>query len=303
MIAQHTAEGRIRPRAPRSIESRSPIGRSLRWHPSVATGLGLPILMLVGVVAVVGPVLPLPSPAHQDLVGRLTPPVGFGGDMSHPLGTDGLGRDLLARVVAGARVSVLVGVTATLVSGAIGVALGLLAGVVGGVVDRLVTWIVDVVQAIPFVVFAIAALAVLDAGLDSVILVLAATGWVAYARVVRLEARSLRAAPFVDAARALGASRRQIVIRHVLPNVLAAVLVLASQQVAAMVLYEAGLSYLGLGVPGDVVTWGGMVAAGQEALFEAWWVSAVPGAALAILVLGLTLVGDHLAIAYRGRPR
>lgn len=295
MIAQRTADGRLRVRAPGSIEPRSPIGWPRRWRPSVATALGLPILLLVAIVAVVGPVLPLPSPAHQDLVGRLTPPIGFGGNVNHPLGTDGLGRDLLARVVAGARVSVLVGVTATLVAGAIGVTLGLLAGVVGGVVDRLVTWIIDVVQAIPFVVFAIAALAVLDAGLGTVILVLAATGWVAYARVVRLESRALRSAPFVDAARALGASRRHLILRHVLPNVLGPVLVLASQQVAAMVLYEAGLSYLGLGVPGDVVTWGGMVAAGQDALFEAWWVSAVPGAALAIMVLGLTLVGDRLS--------
>jgi len=255
----------------------------------------LALLLTVLVAAVAGPWLPLAEPDRQDLVGRLAPPLGFGGEVAHPLGTDTLGRDLLARVVAGARVSALVGVIATLVAGAIGVALGLVAGAAGGVTDRIVSWAVEVQMAVPFVVVAIAVGATLRPGVGTAVLVLGATGWVGYARVVRVQARSLRTAPFVEAARSLGAGRGRVLGRHLLPNLLGPAIVLASQQVGAIVLYEAALSYLGLGVGGEVVTWGGMVAAGQETLVDAWWVATVPGLAIAWTVLGLTLVGDRLA--------
>jgi peptide/nickel transport system permease protein len=197
-------------------------------------------------------------------------------------------------------VSLMVGVVATMAAGAVGVTLGMAAGYAAGPVDRVVTWIVDVQLAVPFVVVAIAVTATLGNSLRNLVLVLALTGWVGYARVVRLQTLALRGAPFVDAARAMGAGWCRVLGRHVLPNVLGPVVVLASQQVAAMILYEAALSYLGLGVPGDVITWGGMIAAGRDALLNAWWVSTLPGIALALTILGLNLVGDWLAGAQSG---
>jgi len=265
-------------------------------------------LALVGsllLVAVLGPALVGTDPARQELSARFASPLGFGGSLAHPLGTDQLGRDLLARLVAGARVSLLIGVAATAAAGGLGVALGLIAGgagltgTAGRALDRIVAWIIDVQQALPFVVVAIALTAALAPGLGTVLLTLALTGWVAYARIVRLQTRALSRAAWMDAARAVGASPGRILLRHLLPNLAAPIFVLAGQQVAAMILYEAALSFLGLGVGDSAITWGGMVAEGQEALFVAPWVSVLPGAAIALTVLGFNLVGDWL-VGMRG---
>jgi peptide/nickel transport system permease protein len=194
-----------------------------------------------------------------------------------------------------------IGVVATAVAGTIGVTLGLIAGFGGGAVDRLVSWLADVQLAVPFVIVAIALTAVLGNGIGNVLLALVVTGWVGYTRVIRLQAFSLRTAAWVEAARSLGASPARVALRHVLPNLVPVIVVLASQQVAGMILYEAALSYLGLGAGGSVITWGGMVADGQEALTKAWWVSAIPGAAIAITVLGLNSLGDWLSASRRGR--
>ncbi len=264
---------------------------------------GWGIVAIIVALAAIGPALPLADPHHQDLLTRLTPPAGFGGTIDHPLGTDGLGRDLLARIIAGARISLLIGVVATMVAGTIGVTLGLLAGFAGGIVDGAVSWLVDVQLAMPFVVIAIVIAAVMSPGLITTMAVLAATGWVGYARIVRLRVRSLRAAPFVEAARAIGASRSRLATRHLLPNVAGPIVVLASQQVGAMILYEAALSYLGLGVPPDTVTWGGMVAEGRDSLVEGWWVSAAPGLAIVATVLGLSLIADRWAQGSGGLRR
>lgn len=264
-----------------------------RWP--VGGTIGLAIIALLVLVAIFGPTVVRTDPAHQDLLARLQPPVWAGGNSDHLLGTDGLGRDLLARVVAGARSSLLVGVVATLFAGVIGVLLGLVAGYARGFADQVVTYLTDVQMAVPFVVIAIAVVAILGNSLWHVLLVLAVSGWVGYARIVRLQALSLRQAPYVEAARVIGASRTRLVLRHILPNLTRPIIVIASQQVAAMILYEAALSYLGLGVPGDVVTWGGMVADGQEALVNAWWVATIPGLAIALTILGFNLAGDWLA--------
>ena len=266
-------------------------GRTRR--PQRATGAGWVILGIVLGLAVASPALPLADPNGQDLLARLKPPIGFGGTMQHPLGTDGLGRDLLARLVAGARISLLIGVVATVLAGTFGVGLGLLAGLVGGLVDGVVSWLVDVQLAVPFVVLAIVVAAVVSPGLVTTMAVLAATGWIGYARIVRLRVRSLRSAPFVEAARAMGATRSRVAARHLLPNIVGPVVILASQQVGAMILYEAALSYLGLGVPPDIVTWGGMIAGGRETLVEGWWVSAVPGIAIGLTVLSCSLIADR----------
>jgi len=279
------------------------VSRPIQRRPAAAVWLGWLMIGLIVALALIGPALPLPDPNRQNLLDRLTPPLGVGGAISHPLGTDGLGRDLLARVVDGARISLLIGAVATVVAGTVGVALGLLAGFAGGIVDGVVSWLVDVQLAIPFVVVAIVVAAVVSPGLLTTMAVLAATGWVGYARIVRLRVRSLRSAPYVEAARAMGATPWRVAGRHLLPNLLGPVIVLASQQVGAMILYEAALSYLGLGVPPDTVTWGGMVAGGRDTLVEGWWISAVPGVAIVLTVLGLSLIADRSTPGHGGFGR
>jgi peptide/nickel transport system permease protein len=256
--------------------------------------IGVALVLLLIAVALLGPLLLKTDPAHQDLRGRLAPPVWDGGTSAHPLGTDQLGRDILARVVRGARVSLAIGVAATLLAGVIGVALGMIAGYAGGTGERLISFAIDVQQAIPFVVVAIGVVAVLGPSLRNVVIVLAAVSWVAYARIVRLQVMALRRAAFVEAARAVGAGPGRILARHILPNIVGPTIVIASQQVAAMILYEAALSYLGLGAPDGTITWGGMVAGGRETMTTAWWVAALPGIAIALTVLGFNLLGDWL---------
>jgi peptide/nickel transport system permease protein len=272
--------------------------RSVAWPPASAV-IGMSILVMLIAMALLGPSLWRLDPDAQDLVNRLAPPWGLGGTSAHPLGTDGLGRDTLARLIAGARVSLPVSVAATVASGAIGITLGILAGYGGGWVDRVVTWLSDVQLAIPFVVFAIAVTAVAGNSVGNVLLTLIVTGWVAYARVVRLQARSLRAAEWAQAAKAVGATPARVVVRHLLPNLMAPAAVLATQQAGAMILYESSLSFLGLGIGGSTVTWGGMAALGREAIFKAPWVAAIPGLAIALAILGFNLTGDWLAT--RGR--
>jgi peptide/nickel transport system permease protein len=251
------------------------------------------------VVALLGPSLWRVDPEAQDLVNRLAPPWGVGGTGAHPLGTDGLGRDTLARLIAGARVSLPLSVAATLASGAIGITLGIVAGHGGGWIDRVVIWLSDVQLAIPFVVFAIAVTAVFGNSVGNVLATLIVTGWVAYARVMRLQARSLRSAEWVQSAKAIGATPTRVLARHLLPNLTAPAAVLATQQLGAMILYESSLSFLGLGIGGSTVTWGGMAALGREAIFKAPWVAAIPGIAIALAILGFNLTGDWLAT--RGR--
>jgi peptide/nickel transport system permease protein len=188
----------------------------------------------------------------------------------------------------------LIGVSATILAGTIGTVLGAFAGSTGGWLDRIVTYLTDVQLAVPFVVVAVAVTAALGQSLRNVIVVLVLTGWVGYARIVRLQTLSLRESAFVDAARVSGAGPVRILLRHLLPNLTGPVMVVASQQVAALILYEAALSYLGLGVPGDTITWGGMVAAGRDQLLTDPWVATVPGAAIALSVLGFNLLGDWL---------
>jgi peptide/nickel transport system permease protein len=257
------------------------------------------LLALLVFCAVVGPVAWPVDPEAQDLVNRLAPPIGFGGTLAHPLGTDTLGRDTLARLIAGARVSLPLAVLATLMAGAIGTTLGVLAGYRGGSIDYVVTWLTDVQLAIPFVVFAIAVTAVFGNSIGNVLLTLIVTGWVGYARVIRLQSQAIRHSEWMESARAIGASRGRIVVRHLLPNLRAPIAVLTTQQAGGMILYESSLSFLGLGIGGDTVTWGGMAAQGREAMFRAPWLAVIPGLAIAAAMLGFSLTGDWLAT--RGR--
>lgn len=280
----------------------APAARTVRpagaWPPPSAL-IGISILVLLAAIAMLGPSLWRVDPEAQDLVNRLAPPWGLGGTSVHPLGTDGLGRDTMARLIAGARVSLPLAVVATVASGAFGITFGILAGYRGGWIDRIVTWLSDVQLAIPFVVFAIAVTATLGNSVGNVLVTLIVTGWVAYARVIRLQARSLRSAEWMQAAQAIGATSARALARHLLPNLAAPAAVLATQQAGAMILYESSLSFLGLGIGGSTVTWGGMAALGREAVFKAPWAAAIPGIAIAVAILGFNLTGDWLAT--RGR--
>lgn len=266
---------------------------------SAGAWLGLAIVAGLLALALFGPMLTA-DPNRQVLRDRLLPPVGFGGSWEHPLGTDGLGRDLLARVVAGCRITLALSAAVTVVSLLIGSVFGMLAGWRPGRIDRAIGFFVDVQIALPVVVVAIAASALFAPGFLLVFLVLLSTGWVAYQRVVRLQTRSLQQAQFVIASRSIGATDGWIVRRHLVPNLAGIIAVLATQQMAAVILFEAALSYLGLGMPPDAITWGRMVADGRENMFDAWWVAVVPGLFIALAVLGFNSIGEWIGT---WRPR
>jgi peptide/nickel transport system permease protein len=245
-------------------------------------------------VAIAGPFVLAHDPAQQSLRDRLQPPIGFGGTWEHPLGTDQLGRDILSRVVAAARLSLFVGMVATFATGLIGVTLGMAAGYFGGRIDRIVVFLLDVALALPALVIAVTVTAALGGGMRALFITLIATGWVAYARILRLQSRSLHNAEFTLAARSIGAGPVRLLFRHLMPNLAGTIIVLGTQQIAGMMLYAAALSYLGLGLNANQITWGGLVTEGQELLLTAWWPATIPGLALAITVIGFSVAGDAL---------
>jgi peptide/nickel transport system permease protein len=256
-------------------------------------GFGLVALFLA--LALLGPLIEPHDPLAQDVARRLKPPgyvdprVG-----TFWLGTDGLGRDILARLIEGARVSLLVSAGGATMSALLGTTLGLTAGYAGGWWDAMIMRIVDVFQAVPFTVLAIAMAVTLGPSLRNVILVLAITSWVNYARIVRGETLAQRNGEIVLAARVLGANDLRILLRHVLPQVAASIIVLSSLLVGSMILFEATLSFLGLGVQPPTPSWGNMVLDGIEPIRVAWWVSFFPGVAILLTVMGINLVGDWL---------
>ncbi len=256
--------------------------------------LGILILLLALACAIAGAHLAPFDPEDQDILARLLPPSSPGDAGMHWLGTDALGRDVLSRVIIGARVSLLVGVLAMAVSAVVGVSLGLIAGYEDRYIGRTLMVVTDMQLAIPFLVLALAVVAVLGASLTNLILILGLTNWVQYVRVVRAECLVLRQREFVEAARALGASVPRILLKHLLPNVTPSILVISSLLVAKMILLESSLSYLGLGVPPDTPSWGSMIADGRDYITTAWWVVAMPGLALFSTVIGINLVGDRL---------
>ncbi len=265
--------------------------------------LGLLFLALILLFAAFGPLVASTGPEQQNLSGRLAKPVFLGGTWDHPLGTDQLGRDMLARMAVGTRLSLAIGMVVTLLASTLGAILGLVAAITGRRTDRAIAFAVDVQIALPVVVFAIAASALFQPGIAVVVGVLTFTGWVSYQRVVRAQTRSLLGSSFVEASRSIGGSRRWIARKHLLPNAIGPVIVIATQQVAAVILFESALSYLGLGVPPNQITLGGMVAGGREAMLAAWWVPALPGAVIALVVLGLNLFGDGLRVHWDPRSR
>ncbi|HNR00180.1 MAG TPA: ABC transporter permease [Trueperaceae bacterium] len=256
---------------------------------------GAVILVCLAVLAALAPQLSPHDPARQDLRARLAPPAWVAkGTNAHVLGTDQLGRDILSRVIYGTRISLLVGVSVVLLAGTLGTLLGLLAGFLGGKVDTVLMRIVDVFLAFPFLLLAIVFMAMLGASLGNIILVLAITGWVEYARVVRAQVLSVRELEYVTAARALGARNLMIMLKHVLPNVFASVIVIASLQLGTVIISEASLTFLGLGIPPSIPTWGSMLASGREYFVLAWWLPTFPGLAIVLTVLAVNFLGDWL---------
>ena len=256
---------------------------------------GAVVVAVAVALALLAPALAPGDPVKNSLLDRLTPPMwAAGGDAKHPLGTDTLGRDVASRLLHGARVSLVVGFSAVLVAGALGVALGLLSGWYRGWLDDIVMRVGDVQLAFPVLVLAVAVLAVLGASLANLIVVLGVTGWITYARIVRGEVLTLREREFVAAARALGARDGWILRRHLLPNVLPPITVVATFSVARTIIAEASLSFLGLGIPAPQPSWGAMLDEGRNYITTGWWLALFPGLAILLLVLGINLVGDWL---------
>ncbi|MFF8567246.1 ABC transporter permease [Streptomyces albidoflavus] len=257
--------------------------------------LALAVLALLLLAALFAPLIAPYDPNTQDLLIRLRPPAWQdGGTGAHLLGTDQLGRDMLSRVIHGARVSLLVGAGAALLAGVIGTAVGLAAGYLGGWTDRTLMRLADVQLAFPSLLLALAVVGFLGSGLWLVVLVLGFTGWVSYARVVRSEVMSLRTRDFITEARAIGVTDVTIMRRHLLPNVMAPLATIGTLHVAAAIVAEASLSYLGLGVPKETVTWGAMLSDGQLYLGTSWWVAVFPGIALMLTSLAINITGDAL---------
>jgi peptide/nickel transport system permease protein len=257
--------------------------------------IGLVIIVLAAATALSAPVLAPADPALVAVAERLHPPMWQeGGAADHILGTDSLGRDILSRMMYGARVSLLVGCVSVLLAGLIGVSLGLVAGYVGGWPDTVLMRIADIQMAFPFILLAITLMAVLGSSLGNIIFTLAITGWVQYARMVRGQVLSLREKEFVDAARCVGVPHFRIMWRHILPNTVSPIIVLASFGVSAAIIAEAGLSFLGLGVPLSVPSWGSMLSQAREVQSKAWWPAVFPGLAITATVFGINVVGDWL---------
>ena len=269
--------------------------RALRRPARAGVALAALALATVVLAAVLAPWIAPHAPDRQQIVMRLRPPALFeGGSWDHPLGTDALGRDLLSRLIYGARVSLLVAAVATAFSALIGVAVGLAAGYAGGAVDSLLTGITEVALSFPFVLLALALIGVVGSGLENVVLVIGLTGWPTYARLVRGEVLALREREFVVAARAVGATELRVAVRHVLPNLVPSVLAVATTEAATVILLESSLSFLGLGVPPSVPSWGAMLADGRPYLDTAWWLSTLPGLAILLVALSINVLGDYL---------
>jgi len=252
--------------------------------------LGIALTLGALLAAVAAPWLAAHDPLRTDFAQSLKPP----GAPGHPLGTDQLGRDLLARLLYGARLALFIGVCTVVVTAVVGGLLGLVAGFVERWPSTVLMRIVDVQLSFPFILLAMTINAIVGLGLRNIILSLSAAGWVVYARVVRGEVLSVKQRDYVQAASALGMGRMRLMFRHVLPNVAPSIVVVASLQFSSFIVAEAAISFLGFGVQPPTPAWGSMLSESRDYLYVAWWLAAFPGAALALTALGINLVGDWL---------
>jgi len=277
---------------PRSFRLRRLLSRLWNLRTGVAGGL---VVVVVSVMAVLAPVLAPYDPYEGEILNRLRPPAWMErGSAEFLLGTDLMGRDYLSRIMHGTRISLTVAALAVAFSCTLGTLLGLLAGYCGRSVDWIISVGLDVMMAFPFVLLALAVIAVVGPSLPNMIAVLGITGWPLYTRVIRAESQRLKVLEFVLAARTLGASDVRIIVRHLFPNLFNAILVIASLEVARMIILEAFLSFLGLGVQPPTPSWGGMLGEARELMFDRWWMAAFPGMAIFVTTLAINLFGDGL---------
>lgn len=258
--------------------------------PKIAVGAIIVLtLILVGALA---PLIAPYDPNAQNLDMALKPPQWLFGQ--HVLGTDAVGRDILSRLFYGARISLVIAVMVVLISGVVGVGLGAISGYFAGAVDFAIQKFVEVIWAFPPLLLAIAIMAFLGQGLNNLILALVIQRWISYCRVARGQALSMRTREFVDAARALGASDTRIIVRHIMPNLFQSAVVIGTFAMASAIISEASLSFLGLGVPPEIPTWGSMLADGRTYISTSWWLALFPGLCIFFTVLGINLLGDGL---------
>jgi peptide/nickel transport system permease protein len=276
------------PPAPASSRARSRI-RPWLTAKIVAGGVIVAMLFVIGALA---PWISPYDPNGQNLALVLRPPDGVFGP--HPLGTDAVGRDILSRLFYGARVSLVIAVMVVVISGVVGVGLGAISGYFAGIIDFAIQKLVEVVWAFPPLLLAVAIMAFLGQGLENLILALVSQRWIAYCRVARGQALSLRSREFVDAARALGAGHGRVIVSHILPNLLPSAVVIGTFSMASAIISEAALSFLGLGVPPAIPTWGTMLADGRTYISTSWWLALFPGLCIFFTVLGINLLGDGL---------
>lgn len=269
-----------------------------RWTWARLRGLPiLPVLILLLVLVVPALVADWVAP-HDPIQGvvtdRLRPPVFFGGDWEYPMGTDRIGRDILSRIIHGAKISLSISLVGIFLGGFIGTMLGLLAGYFRGWVDAVIMRLVDISLALPSILLALVLAASVGSSFQTVITVVAFVLWALYARQIRGEVLSLRERDFVARARVAGASNARIIFRDILPNVINTLTVLATLQVGSVIILEASLSFLGVGIPRPTPAWGLMVADGRDLIVSAWWIAFFPGLAITLTVLSLNLLGDWL---------
>jgi ABC-type dipeptide/oligopeptide/nickel transport system permease subunit len=262
----------------------------LRWGVAAAA-----VLLFIVLSALLAPWISPYDPLVVDIRHRLAPPAWMaGGTPNHLLGTDQVGRDLLSRVIYGGRISLIVGVSAVILSASIGILAGLAAGYFGGYLDWTIMTVVNIVLTFPFVLLALAVIAVLGPSLPNMIAVLGVAGWPIYARVIRAETQALREREFVTAGRALGMNHARLIFRQILPNLVSAGVVISTLQVAQVIVLESFLSFLGLGVQPPTPAWGNMLGEGRVYMLNSWWIAAFPGAAIFVTTLVINLIGNAL---------
>lgn len=282
-------------RAPVEVEERQWVMTLKRFARRRTALFGLGVVVTVLLAAAFAPWITPFDPLEQNINQRLREPGWQTAEgRVHALGTDHLGRDILARVIFGSRIALVVGLSAVLISGVLGMAIGLVSGYFGGKVDDFFMRLADIQLAFPFILLAIAVIGVLGPSLRNIIIVIGVSSWVVYARVVRGEVLSIREREFVQAAIALGSRDVRVLVRHVLPNAFTPWLVVATLDMARVIVLESALSFLGLGVQPPTPTWGGMLADGRVYLSTAWWLATFPGLAILVTVLGINLLGDGL---------
>lgn len=261
---------------------------------SFTATLGLMMLTIFVLMAIFAPYFAPHSPTAPNLLHRLTPPVWAGGESQFLLGTDHLGRDILSRLIFGSRIALLVGLGGVALAITIGITLGLISGYFGGLADTIIMRFVDTLIAIPNVILYLTVLGVFGPSLWMLILVIGCINWTTFARVVRAEVLSVKEREFVEASRASGQHVHRIILRHVLPNIMAPIIVVATLNVATVIILEAALSFLGLGVQPPTVTWGRMLSDGRDYVATAWWLATFPGIFITLLCLSLIFMGDWL---------